>query len=170
MSTWSDSASARARAEAEELLDSISAAENVIVTTIERECDALRSGHLFAARALHLRLCDTAKLYVQAARATRASLRAIEAVLPGSYDFLEDRRAAFSALLKAELAILSTERAAAGEPAPVYFIQSAARRQAFGSAPGPRRPEALPVRVVASRNEAAPRSEPPGPAVRRGAR
>jgi hypothetical protein len=138
-----------ARAEAEHLLDAISAAETVIVTTIERECEALRAGRRLAATALHLRLCDAARAYLHAAKATRASLAAIEEALPGSYDFLEDRRAAFSALLKVELSVLATEREAAGEEPVDYFrarhrlVEPTARPHNGSAAP--------PVRLVGGR-------------------
>ena len=75
---------ARARAQAEELLAAIDAAEAVIVTTIERECEALRAGRMLAARALHTRLCDAARLYLEATKAARASLWTLEQVLPGT--------------------------------------------------------------------------------------
>ena len=74
----------RARAQAEELLAAIDAAESVIVTTIERECEALRAGRMLAARALHTRLCDAARLYLEATKAARASLWTLEQVLPGT--------------------------------------------------------------------------------------
>ncbi len=104
----------RAQAEAAELLQAISAAESAIVSTIERECEALRARRMLAARALQTRLCDTVKLYLAASRAARASIAAIEEIMPGSLTLLEESRLAFSALLKTELAVLSTHRAAAG--------------------------------------------------------
>jgi hypothetical protein len=156
-----------ARAEAEHLLDAISAAESVIVTTIERECEALRAGRRLAATALHLRLCDAARAYLHAAKSTRASLGAIEEALPGSYDFLEDRRAAFSALLKVELSILAAEREAAGEEPIDYFDN---RHRA--NRPPPERQNrpgaAPPVRLVAARGDGGDPGAPP--AMRRGVR
>jgi hypothetical protein len=103
-----------ARAQAEELLREIASAEMAIVTTIERECDALRAGCMLAARALHTRLCDSVKFYLNAIKAARASLAALEQVLPGAQEHLEERRAAFSSLLKVELAVLASEYAACG--------------------------------------------------------
>lgn len=164
METWTASVRGRARAEAEKLLDSISAAETVIVTTIERECEALRARRLLAARALHIRLCDAAHLYVQTAKATRASLGAIEEALPGSYDFLEERRNAFSALLRVELSVLASERAEAGEPAREYFRPRRA-------APAPQgRVEARAVRMVSRQGENAAEPGPRPPMLRRGGR
>lgn len=106
---------ARARADAEALLDAIAAAEDVIITTIERECAALRAGHRLAARALHVRLTDATKLYLEAIKAARASLSTIERVLPGARAILEERRLAFSPQMKVQLAVLAATRAAAGE-------------------------------------------------------
>src|SRR5688572_20130504 len=105
---------ARARAQAEELLAAIDAAEAVIVETIERECEALRAARMLAARALHTRLCDAARLYLEATKAARASLWTLEQVLPGTQACLEERREAFAALLQVEFAVLATERTAAG--------------------------------------------------------
>jgi hypothetical protein len=104
---------AEAESQAKELLAAIEAAEGVIVTTIERECEALRAGRLLAADALRTRLRDAAKLYLNVTRAVRASLWTLEKILPGAGGVLEERRAAFSALLKVELAVLAAERAAA---------------------------------------------------------
>ena len=94
----------------------IAASESVIIATIERECEALRAGRMLAAKALHTRLCDASRLYLDATRAARASLWTIEQVLPGTKAKLEAGRAEFSVLLKVELAILAAERAVAGEP------------------------------------------------------
>lgn len=102
----------RPLAQARELLEAIDAAESVIVSTIERECEALRSGRMLAAKALHTRLCDAARLYLDATRAAHASLWTMEQILPGSRDLIEERRIAFSDLLKVELAVLAAERAA----------------------------------------------------------
>jgi len=106
---------ARARAEAEELLVAIEAAESIIVSTIERECEALRAGRHLAAQALRSRLSDAARLYLNAVRAARASLATIEVAAPGTHELLEERRSAFSALLRVELAVLAAERAATGQ-------------------------------------------------------
>jgi hypothetical protein len=105
----------RARAQAEQLIAAIELAETEIVATIERECEALRTGRMLAARALHTRLCDAARLYMSATKAARASLWTIEQVLPGSRARLDEGRADFAALLKVELSILAAERAAADE-------------------------------------------------------
>jgi hypothetical protein len=134
----------RARAQAEELLQAIEAAEHIIVSTIERECEALRAGRALAAMALRTRLRDAAKLYLNASRAARASVWTLEQILPGICDRLEERRAAFASLLKVELAILATERAAASDtgldftPAaemPAVATVSAKRQQETPRAP-----------------------------------
>jgi hypothetical protein len=103
---------AQAEAQASELLRAIDMAEALIVSTIERECEALRAGRLLAANALRLRLRDAAKLYLDVTRAARASIWTIEQLLPGTQNHLEQCRAAFAALLKVELAVLAAERAA----------------------------------------------------------
>ncbi len=108
----------RAKSQAEELLQAIATAESVIVTTIERECEALRAGRMLAARALHTRLTDAAALYLNAIKAARASLSTIEQVLPGSRDQLEERRITFAALLKIEFSVLAATRAEAGDNSP----------------------------------------------------
>jgi hypothetical protein len=106
---------AQAIAQAEALLDAIDTAEAIIVSTIERECEALRTGRTLAAKALHTRLCDAARLYLNATKAARASLWTIEHVLPGSRERLDERRAAFADLLKVELAVLAAAREAADQ-------------------------------------------------------
>lgn len=137
----------RARAQMRQLLDSLAAAEAVIVTSIERECESLRAGRLLAAEALHLRLHDAARLYISAAKAVRTSLWAVEHVAPGSLAELEERRSAFAAVLKVELAVLAAERRDArgaatsadfsrGAPAPGRLTQMRAAR-ALPAAPGP---------------------------------
>jgi len=103
---------AQAEAQASELLRAIDLAEALIVSTIERECEALRAGRLLAANALRLRLRDAAKLYLDVARAARASIWTMEQLLPGTQNRLEQCRQAFAALLKVELAVLAAERAA----------------------------------------------------------
>jgi hypothetical protein len=102
----------RATAQSEALLDAIAAAEQLIVATIERECEAVRSGQLLAARALHTRLGDASRFYLNACKAARASMATIERLLPGSQARLEEQRAAFAATLKVELAVLAAEHAA----------------------------------------------------------
>jgi hypothetical protein len=102
-----------AEAQAKELLRAIDFAEGVIVSTIDRECEALRAGRMLAANALRLRLRDAAKLYLDVTRATRTSLWTIEQLLPGTELHLKQCRAAFASLLRVELAVLASERAAA---------------------------------------------------------
>src|SRR5689334_18743619 len=106
---------AQAEAQAKELLRAIELAESVIISTIERECEALRSGQMLAADALRLRLRDAAKLYLGVTRAARASIWTIEQLLPGTHRQLHESRAAFAALLKVELSVLAAERAAAAD-------------------------------------------------------
>jgi len=111
----------QAEAQARELVQAIEGAEAVIVSSIERECEALRAGQMLAAEALRVRLRDAAKLYVNLIRAARASIWTLEQVVPGTADYLDARRAAFAALLRVELAVLAAERAAAEPPEmPVY--------------------------------------------------
>lgn len=113
---------AQAETQARELIHAIAAAESVIISSIDRECEALRSGQMLAAGALRLRLHDAARLYLNLVRAARASLWTIEQVLPGTGDHLEARREAFGSLLKVELAVLAAERAAAARPSNVATI------------------------------------------------
>ena len=128
----------QAKRQAEELLQAIEAAESVIVTTIERECEALRAGRMLAARALHTRLTDASALYINAIKAARASLWTIEQVLPGSRERLEERRLAFADILKIEFAALATEREAAGYKSPILsFDEPAVAIPARPSAPAP---------------------------------
>ena len=133
---------AQAEAQAEELLQAIEAAEGVIVSTIERECEALRAGQMLAANALRLRLRDAAKLYLNVTRAARASIWTIEQLLPGTHRHLHECRAAFAALLKVELAVLAAERAAAASE--LRYAASAKIRTAHGAPNrGPRRRRSL---------------------------
>jgi hypothetical protein len=104
---------AQAEAQARELLRAIDFAESVIVSSIDRECEALRAGRMLAAKALRLRLRDAAKLYLDVTRAARASIWTIEQLLPGTEVHLTQCRAAFASLLRVELAVLASERAAA---------------------------------------------------------
>jgi hypothetical protein len=104
---------AEAEAQARELLKAIEVAEGVIVSTIERECEALRAGQMLAANALRLRLRDAARFYLNVTRAARASIWTIEQLLPGTHRRLHECRRAFAALLRVELAVLAAERAAA---------------------------------------------------------
>ncbi len=136
----------RAQAEAADLLEAIAGAETVIVATIERECEALRARRMLAARALHTRLCDAAKLYLDATRAARASIEAIEEIMPGSLALLEESRSAFSALLKVELAVLATHRASAGAESEPDFAG-----QRLGGAAGFRSTGSRPIAEAALR-------------------
>jgi hypothetical protein len=104
---------AQAQAQANELLRAIEAAEGVIVSTVERECEALRAGRMLAANALRMRLKDAARLYLNLSRAARAALWTMDQIVPGTGNALAEQRAAFSALLRVELAVLAAERAAA---------------------------------------------------------
>jgi hypothetical protein len=121
----------RAKADAEELLRALAFAEEAIVSSIERECEALRAGQMLAAQALDVRLSDAARLYIDSMRAARASLWTMEHVMPGVRATLEERRAAFSSLLKVELAVLAAERAAVAADA-------AAERKSAGARAGGR--------------------------------
>jgi hypothetical protein len=129
---------AQAEAQARELIQAIEGAEGVIVSSIERECEALRAGQMLAAEALRIRLRDAAKLYVNLIRAARASIWTLEQVLPGTADHLDRRRASFAALLRVELAVLAAERAAAEPPA---------------EAPAPVASNVTPLRRVRKRRE-----------------
>jgi hypothetical protein len=100
-----------ARMHAEEMLHAIASAEHIIVSAIERECEALRAGRMLAAQALHTQLRDGARAYLNATRAAKASIALLKRLSPGMCDRLEERRAAFASLLKVELAVLATERA-----------------------------------------------------------
>lgn len=102
-----------ARAQAEEMFHAIATAEQIIVSAIERECEALRTGRMLAAKALHTHLRDAAKIYLSATRAAQASIAALEEVSPGICGRLEERRSAFASTLKIEFAVLAAERAAA---------------------------------------------------------
>jgi hypothetical protein len=113
MRTHVPSIRAQAQTQANELLRSIDSAEAVIVSTIERECEALRAGRMLAANALRMRLHEAARLYLNIMRAVRASTWTMEQVVPGTCHELDERRAAFAAVLRVELAVLVTERAAA---------------------------------------------------------
>ena len=103
----------QARAQAEKMFHAIASAEQIIVSAIERECEALRTGRMLAAKALHTHLRDAARIYLGATRAAQASITALEEVSPGICGRLEERRSAFASVLKIELAVLAAERAAA---------------------------------------------------------
>lgn len=144
---------AQAEAQAAELLRAIEVAEGVIISTIERECEALRAGRTLAADALRMRLRDGARLYLNLARAARASVRTFDMVLPGVGDLLEERRAAFSAMLKVELAVLSAEREAAH--CDLAFADAAPQRPAH-----PARQRVAPAVQVLPQPHSQPHSQP----------
>ena len=83
---------------------------------------------MLAARALHTRLCDAARLYLEATKAARASLWTLEQVLPGTEAYLEERREAFSALLQVEFAVLADRARRRRRPLPRGLRRRAARR------------------------------------------
>ena len=128
---------AEAEAQAKELLQAIEFAEGVIVSTIERECEALRAGQMLAAKALHVRLRDSAKLYLNVTRAARASIWTIEQLIPGTEYHLHECRKAFGALLRVELAVLAAERAAATNA--LHFAGAAKQRPRLVVIPTPER-------------------------------
>jgi hypothetical protein len=156
-----------ATAQVEELLDAIAAAETVIITTIERECEALRAGRMLAAQALHTRLCDAVKLYLGGMKSARASLWTIDQLVPGSRDVLEERRVTFAATMKLELAVLATERAAHEGVAPTTSFTGESLSGAMGANSPPARPP-MP-RAVPLQGLEGPGSGP-GPARRHAAR
>jgi hypothetical protein len=128
---------AQAEAQAKELLKAIESAEGVIVSTIERECEALRAGRMLAADALRTRLRDAAWLYLNTTRAARAAMWTMEQILPGIDEMMEERRAAFAALLKIELSVLAAERAASATG--LHFAAASALKKAPVKAPAPAR-------------------------------
>ncbi len=131
---------ADARAAADALINSIAYAEHLVLATIERECEALRTGRLLAAEALQGRLMDASRLYLNAVRAARASLAAVAQTLPEMRDVLEEGRGVFAALLRIELAVLAAERAAAqpSSPAAVHPPAESARPEPARRAVPPR--------------------------------
>lgn len=140
---------AQAQYQASVLLDAIATAESIIVSTIERECEALRTGRMLAAEALHLRLRDAACLYLHAAKAARASLHAMRPFFPEIGHALEDRRAVFANVLQVELAVLAAERAAAA----AGRQQAIAAREHARAAGGMRSHQGPALRVVTGRAE-----------------
>ena len=98
------------------LFAAITASESAIVSAIERECEALRSGRHLAAMALHISLCDAARAYIAAAKTARASLGLLNRSAPDAVHWLEQRRKGFNSVLKIELSALAAIRANA-EPA-----------------------------------------------------
>jgi hypothetical protein len=134
---------AQAEAQARELLRAIEAAEGVIVSTIERECEALRAGQMLAAKALRVRLRDAAKLYLSLTRAARASIWTIEQLLPGTEKHLTECRAVFAATLKVELAVLAAERVAVANALKFAGSEKIRQRNVVTPfrGPRPRRPQ-----------------------------
>ncbi len=108
-----DPLASAARMRLESLLSAMEAAERIIVTLMEREREALRAGCWLAANAVHIRVNDAARLYINAIAAARAGLTALEPVLPEAAQVLESRRTAFGAVMRIELATLATTRMAA---------------------------------------------------------
>jgi hypothetical protein len=108
-----DPIAAAARTRLENLLCAMESAEHVIVALLAREREALRAGCRLAANAVHIRVSEAARLYLNAIAAAKASLSALEPVLPEAPQVLENRRAAFGAILRIELATLAAIRMAA---------------------------------------------------------
>ena len=135
----------RLTARAEELIGALAHAEKTILATIERECEALRARRMLAAKSLHDRLQEATALYLNCARAARASMDTLEEVLPGCREYLEQRRAAFGPILQIELAVLSAQRAAAeAAVAEQRYAESRATMQNVVAPTVPRR-EAIPI-------------------------
>lgn len=104
---------AAARMRLESLLHAMDSTERVIITLLARERQALRAGCRLAANAVHIRVNDAARLYLNAIAAAKVSLSALELILPEAPQILENRRTAFGAILRIELATLATTRMAA---------------------------------------------------------
>ena len=102
-----------ARTRLENLVHAMASAEHVIVALLAREREALRAGCRLAANAVHIRVNEAAQLYLNAIAAAKAGLSALEPILPEAPQVLENRRAAFGAILRIELATLATIRMAA---------------------------------------------------------
>lgn len=96
---------------ARDILGAVKSAEDSILNSIGRECDALRSGRLLAARAIRTRLCDCARMYIAAIGAARSAIRLHGHHYPKLAQDLEKRREAFAALLRVEIAALAAARA-----------------------------------------------------------
>ncbi len=99
-----------ARTRLDHLVCAMESAEQVIVSLLAREREALRAGCRLAANAVHIRVNEAAQLYLSAVAAAKASLSAIEPILPEAPQVLEDRRTAFGAILRIELATLAAIR------------------------------------------------------------
>lgn len=94
----------------ENLLSAMESAEHVIIALLAREREALRADCQLAANAVHIRVNDAARLYLNAIAAAKASLSALEPVLPEAPQVLENRRTTFGAILRIELATLAAIR------------------------------------------------------------
>ena len=99
-----------ARTRLDHLVCAMESAEHVIVSLLAREREALRAGCRLAANAVHIRVNEAARLYLSAIAAARASLSSLEPILPDAAQVLENRRAAFGAILRIELATLAAIR------------------------------------------------------------
>jgi len=108
-----DTLASAARTRLENLLCAMESAEHVIIALLARERQALRAGCRLAANAVHVRVNEGARLYLNTITAAKASLSTLEPVLPDAPQVLESRRAAFGAILRIELATLAAIRLAA---------------------------------------------------------
>ena len=105
-----DPLASAARMRLENLLSAMESAERVIIALLAREREALRADCQLAANAVHIRVNDAARLYLNAIAAAKASLSALEPVLPEAPQVLENRRTTFGAILRIELATLAAIR------------------------------------------------------------
>ncbi len=108
-----DPLASAARMRLEDLLYAIESAEHVIVALLAREREALRAGCQLAANAVHIRVNDAARLYLNAIATAKLSLSALESVIAEAPQVLESRRVTFGAIMRIELATLATARMAA---------------------------------------------------------
>jgi hypothetical protein len=108
------------------LFAAIMASESAIISAIERECEALRSGRHLAAMALHISLCDAARAYIAAAKSARASLGLLNRSAPDAVHWLEQRRKGFNSVLKIELSALAAIRANSEPAQPARRLGAAA--------------------------------------------
>ena len=108
-----DPLAAAARMRLDSLLCAMESAERVIVALLAREREALRVGCRLAANAVHIRVNDAARLYLNTLTAAKAALSVLEPILPEASEILESRHAVFGAILRIELATLATTRMAA---------------------------------------------------------
>ncbi|HSG94068.1 MAG TPA: hypothetical protein VLA28_01010, partial [Afifellaceae bacterium] len=102
-----DPLASAARTRLDHLVCAMESAEHVIISLLAREREALRAGCRLAANAVHIRVNEAAQIYLNAIAAAKASLSAIEPVLPEAPEVLDNRRAAFGAILRIELATLA---------------------------------------------------------------